>query len=56
MPARKRKVHKNTKKITSSSLDEMHVDVVKNRNTPKAQIAFNKMMIDDAALFNHEKF
>ena len=49
MPARKKKKYiRKTKKITSSSLDEMHVGVVKNRNTPTAQIAFNKMMIDDA--------
>jgi len=49
MPARKKKKYiRIPKKITSSSLDEMHVGVVKNRNTPKAQIAFNKMMIDDA--------
>jgi hypothetical protein len=49
MPARKKKKYiRIPKKITSSGLDEMHVGVVKNRNTPKAQIAFNKMMIDDA--------
>ena len=49
MPARKKKKYiRIPKKITSSGLDEMHVGVVKNRNTPKAQIAFNKMMIEDA--------
>ena len=57
MPARKKKKYiRIPKKITSSGLDEMHVGTVKNRNTPKAQIAFNKMMIDDAALFDHENF
>jgi len=48
MLTKKKKYKKVPKKITSSSFGEMYVDVIKNRNTSKAQIAFNKMKLADA--------
>ena len=48
MLTKKKKYKKVPKKITSSSFGEMYVDVIKNRNTSKAQLAFNKMLLADA--------